>query len=85
MSERTDLLLAIADDELFLGWRNSEWTGIAPFLKMYSEAGVIATRQFHEKFVEAVAAVEDAASSYLSDQISLDEAIEQTKNQLATR
>ncbi len=33
MSRRTDLLLAIADDELFLGWRNSEWTGIAPFLE----------------------------------------------------
>ena len=33
MSERTDLLLAIADDELILGWRNSEWTGIAPFLE----------------------------------------------------
>jgi ring-1,2-phenylacetyl-CoA epoxidase subunit PaaC len=33
MSERTDLLLSIADDELFLGWRNSEWTGIAPFLE----------------------------------------------------
>jgi ring-1,2-phenylacetyl-CoA epoxidase subunit PaaC len=30
---RTDLLLAIADDELVLGWRNSEWTGIAPFLE----------------------------------------------------
>jgi ring-1,2-phenylacetyl-CoA epoxidase subunit PaaC len=26
-------LLAIADDELVLGWRNSEWTGIAPFLE----------------------------------------------------
>jgi ring-1,2-phenylacetyl-CoA epoxidase subunit PaaC len=33
VSARTDLLLAIADDELFLGWRNSEWTGIAPFLE----------------------------------------------------
>jgi ring-1,2-phenylacetyl-CoA epoxidase subunit PaaC len=30
---RTDLLLALADDELALGWRNSEWTGIAPFLE----------------------------------------------------
>jgi ring-1,2-phenylacetyl-CoA epoxidase subunit PaaC len=29
----TDLLLEIADDELILGWRNSEWTGIAPFLE----------------------------------------------------
>jgi len=27
------LLLAIADDELVLGWRNSEWTGIAPVLE----------------------------------------------------
>ena len=33
MSDRTDLLLALADDELILGWRNSEWTGIAPFLE----------------------------------------------------
>ena len=33
MSDRTDLLLAFADDELILGWRNSEWTGIAPFLE----------------------------------------------------
>ncbi|HEX5584297.1 1,2-phenylacetyl-CoA epoxidase subunit PaaC [Gaiella sp.] len=28
-----DLLLSLADDELILGWRNSEWTGIAPFLE----------------------------------------------------
>jgi ring-1,2-phenylacetyl-CoA epoxidase subunit PaaC len=27
------LLLELADDELILGWRNSEWTGIAPFLE----------------------------------------------------
>ena len=33
MSARTELLLSIADDELILGWRNSEWTGIAPFLE----------------------------------------------------
>jgi ring-1,2-phenylacetyl-CoA epoxidase subunit PaaC len=26
-------LLEIADDELVLGWRNSEWTGIAPMLE----------------------------------------------------
>jgi ring-1,2-phenylacetyl-CoA epoxidase subunit PaaC len=30
---KTELLLALADDELILGWRNSEWTGIAPFLE----------------------------------------------------
>src|SRR5207237_1600021 len=27
------LLLEIADDELILGWRDSEWTGIAPLLE----------------------------------------------------
>ena len=26
-------LLEMADDELILGWRDSEWTGIAPFLE----------------------------------------------------
>jgi ring-1,2-phenylacetyl-CoA epoxidase subunit PaaC len=29
----SELLLEIADDELILGWRDSEWTGIAPFLE----------------------------------------------------
>ncbi len=33
MNERAQLLLSLADDELILGWRNSEWTGIAPFLE----------------------------------------------------
>ena len=33
MNERARLLLELADDELLLGWRNSEWTGIAPFLE----------------------------------------------------
>jgi ring-1,2-phenylacetyl-CoA epoxidase subunit PaaC len=33
VSERAQLLLEIADDELILGWRDSEWTGVAPFLE----------------------------------------------------
>ena len=33
MNARARLLLELADDELILGWRNSEWTGIAPFLE----------------------------------------------------
>ncbi len=33
MSERAPLLIEYADDELILGWRDSEWTGIAPFLE----------------------------------------------------
>ena len=30
---RDEIALELADDELILGWRNSEWTGIAPFLE----------------------------------------------------
>jgi ring-1,2-phenylacetyl-CoA epoxidase subunit PaaC len=33
VSAQATQLLAIADDELILGWRDSEWTGIAPFLE----------------------------------------------------
>jgi ring-1,2-phenylacetyl-CoA epoxidase subunit PaaC len=33
VSERAQLLLQLADDELLLGWRDSEWTGIAPALE----------------------------------------------------
>ena len=33
MSARSDLLLSIADDELIVGWRDSEWTGVAPTLE----------------------------------------------------
>ena len=33
MNERAQLLIELADDELILGWRDSEWTGIAPFLE----------------------------------------------------
>ena len=30
---RAETLLPVADDELVVGWRDSEWTGIAPFLE----------------------------------------------------
>jgi ring-1,2-phenylacetyl-CoA epoxidase subunit PaaC len=33
VNERAQQLLALADDELILGWRDSEWTGIAPTLE----------------------------------------------------
>jgi ring-1,2-phenylacetyl-CoA epoxidase subunit PaaC len=32
-SSRASVLIEIADDELILGWRDSEWTGIAPNLE----------------------------------------------------
>jgi ring-1,2-phenylacetyl-CoA epoxidase subunit PaaC len=33
VSERAHALIEYADDELILGWRDSEWTGIAPSLE----------------------------------------------------
>jgi ring-1,2-phenylacetyl-CoA epoxidase subunit PaaC len=33
VSAREQLLLELADDELVIGWRDSEWTGIAPVLE----------------------------------------------------
>src|SRR5947208_13040405 len=33
MADQVQKFLEIADDELILGWRDSEWTGIAPFLE----------------------------------------------------
>jgi ring-1,2-phenylacetyl-CoA epoxidase subunit PaaC len=32
-SAAVETVLAFADDELVLGWRDSEWTGVAPFLE----------------------------------------------------
>ncbi len=51
-------------------------------LKMYTDAGVIGVRPFHPNFVEALTILEDTASAYLTNQMSLDDALEQTKAQL---
>ncbi len=52
-------------------------------LKMYSDAGVIGVRPFHPSFVEALTILEDTAAAYLTNQISLDQSMEQAKAQLA--
>ncbi|HKG26682.1 MAG TPA: extracellular solute-binding protein [Thermomicrobiales bacterium] len=57
--------------------------GIAPYLKQYTDAGVIGTRPYHPKFRQAVAVFEDAASAFLTDQISIEDALKQTKDGLA--
>src|SRR5437763_606258 len=33
MTDQVQKIVEIADDELVLGWRNAEWTGIAPLLE----------------------------------------------------
>jgi ABC-type glycerol-3-phosphate transport system substrate-binding protein len=72
LSARHSVLAAVGDQE-----------GIPAALKMYSDAGVIGTRPFHEKFVEALNVLEQAASAYLTKQISLDEAINQAQSRMA--
>jgi ABC-type glycerol-3-phosphate transport system substrate-binding protein len=57
--------------------------GMSPYLKLYAEEGVIGTRPFHDKFVEALAVLEDAASAYLTNQISLEETMTQAQNGMA--
>lgn len=52
-------------------------------MKMYTDAGVIGVRPFHPAFVEALTIIEDTAASYLTDQISLDQSLEQAITQLA--
>ncbi len=70
MSERSDLLLAIADDELVLGWRNSEWTGIAPFLEEDVAFSAIARNEIgHARALYEVAAAELGTTS---DELAFD-------------
>jgi ring-1,2-phenylacetyl-CoA epoxidase subunit PaaC len=70
MSDRTDLLLAIADDELFLGWRNSEWTGIAPFLEEDVAFSSIAQNEIgHARALYELAAAELGTSA---DELAFD-------------
>lgn len=56
--------------------------GMARYLRMYSKADVIGARPFHPKFMEAKSIVEDLASAYLTNQISLDEVIKRGKEQI---
>ena len=58
MNERA-LLLAVADDELVLGWRDSEWTGIAPVLEEDVAFSSIAQNEIgHARALYELAAVE---------------------------
>ena len=65
MSERAQLLLPLADDELVVGWRNSEWTGIAPLLEEDVAFSSIAqneighARALYELVAEELAATAD--------------------------
>jgi ring-1,2-phenylacetyl-CoA epoxidase subunit PaaC len=59
VSERARLLLTLADDELIVGWRDSEWTGIAPTLEEDVAFSSIAQNEIgHARALYELAAVE---------------------------
>jgi ring-1,2-phenylacetyl-CoA epoxidase subunit PaaC len=78
VSERTELLLAIADDELILGWRNSEWTGIAPFLEEDVAFSSIAQNEIgHARALYELAAAELGTTA---DQLAFDRSPEEYRS-----
>jgi ring-1,2-phenylacetyl-CoA epoxidase subunit PaaC len=59
VSARAQQLLALADDELILGWRDSEWTGIAPTLEEDVAFSSIAQNEIgHARAIYELAAAE---------------------------
>jgi ring-1,2-phenylacetyl-CoA epoxidase subunit PaaC len=72
---RAETLLPLADDELIVGWRNSEWTGIAPFLEEDVAFSSIAQNEIgHARALyELVAEERDSTADALAYDRPLDE------------
>jgi ring-1,2-phenylacetyl-CoA epoxidase subunit PaaC len=78
MSDRVELLLSLADDELVLGWRNSEWTGIAPFLEEDVAFSSIAQNEIgHARALYEVAARELGTDA---DALAFDRPVEEYRS-----
>jgi ring-1,2-phenylacetyl-CoA epoxidase subunit PaaC len=72
VNEPVRQLLEIADDELILGWRDSEWTGIAPLLEEDVAFSSIAQNEIgHARALYEVAARE---LSTTADELAFDRA-----------
>ena len=56
--------------------------GLAKYLKMYADAGVISPRPYHRKFNEVQQILQEEAGSYLTKQKSLKDTINDTKNRI---
>ncbi|MEM7133024.1 MAG: substrate-binding domain-containing protein [Chloroflexota bacterium] len=57
--------------------------GMAKHLKEYTDAGIIGNRPFHPKFSEASTKLDEAASAFLTQQISLEECLQQGQDAMA--
>ncbi len=68
------VLLGLADDELVLGWRESEWTGIAPLLEEDVAFSSIAQNEIgHARAVYELIVGEDGDADALAFDRKLDE------------
>ncbi len=75
---RANALLALADDELILGWRDSEWTGIAPTLEEDVAFSSIAQNEIgHARALYELAAAELGTDA---DALAFDRAPEEYRN-----
>jgi ring-1,2-phenylacetyl-CoA epoxidase subunit PaaC len=75
MRKRVEILLEIADDELVLGWRDSEWTGIAPFLEEDVAFSSIAQNEIgHARALYELAAAELGVTA---DELAFDRTLEE--------
>jgi ring-1,2-phenylacetyl-CoA epoxidase subunit PaaC len=71
-------LLEIADDELILGWRNSEWTGIAPLLEEDVAFSSIAQNEIgHARALYELVARERGTTA---DELAFDRSPEEYRN-----
>src|SRR5918992_2619450 len=77
-SDRVETLLSMADDELVLGWRNSEWTGIAPFLEEDVAFSSIAQNEIgHARALYELVALELGTTA---DELAFDRAPEEYRH-----
>jgi ABC-type glycerol-3-phosphate transport system substrate-binding protein len=57
--------------------------GLVPFMQMYSDANALVPRPYHPKQAEAEVVVDDVSQLYLTNQLTLQEALEEGKNRMA--
>jgi len=57
--------------------------GLAPYMKLYADNNVPSARPFHEKVAEAQAVVDDVGSLFLTNQSSLEDAMNTGKDRIA--
>jgi ring-1,2-phenylacetyl-CoA epoxidase subunit PaaC len=73
-----ELLLGLADDELIIGWRDSEWTGIAPMLEEDVAFSSIAQNEIgHARALYELAAAELGTTA---DELAFDRSPEEYRS-----